>query len=76
MGRGGRGGGGLCCKQKPREGPAHSPTYPCSSQVDVKVNLGPDQEQEARMVTAAALAESARQLTQSAAEFGNEHFWL
>ena len=41
-------------------------------QVDVKVNLGPDQEQEARMVTAAALAESARQLAQSAAEFGKE----
>lgn len=76
MGRGGGGGGDVprasAANRSLGRSPARSPTYPFSSQVDVKVNLGPDQEQEARMVTAAALAESARQLAQSAAEFGNE----
>ena len=47
-------------------------TPPLTPQVDVKVHLSPDQEQEARMVTAAALAESARQLAQSAADFGKD----
>ena len=47
-------------------------THTHTRQVDVKVHLSPDQEQEARMVTAAALAESARQLAQSAADFGKD----
>ncbi len=41
-------------------------------QVDVKVHLSPDQERDARTAMAVALAESARQLAQSAADFGKE----
>ena len=38
----------------------------------MKLHLSQDQEQDARMMTAAALAESARQLARSAARLGDE----
>ncbi len=46
--------------------------FPHCNQVDVQVHLSPDQERDARTAMAVALAESARQLAQSAADFGKE----
>ena len=61
-------------KEREREGgrERESQIFHSFAQVDVKVHLCNEQEREARSEIAAALAESARQLAQSAANFDQE----